>query len=90
MRKTPKEVYQEYKRNGDGSFAEWLGIRKPEIQMSFVYPCNGLYRMSNWVSCGSFRKRFISGEYCKTKKEAKESYKLALARHRKEMRELYE
>lgn len=82
--------YQDFLNSDSGcSFHEWLGIRRPEIQMSLIYPCNGLYRMTNWVRAGLFNRKFIAGEYCKTKKEAKASYKLALAKHRKEMREFY-
>ena len=82
--------YQEYLHSDPGcDFYEWLNIRRPEIRMSFVYPCSGAYQMINWVRDGIFGRKLIKGEYCKTKKEARESYKLALAKHRKEMREIY-
>lgn len=82
MRKTPKEVYQEYKRNGCGSFAEWLGIRKPEIRRGH----NGKFICSKFVRY-KYTSEFICGEPCDTAKLAKASYKKSLLEFHAAMRE---
>ena len=82
MRKTPKEVYQEYKRIGTGSFSEWLGISKPEIRLvhSGKLICS---KFARW----KYTSEFICGEPCDTAKAAKASYKKALLEFHAAMRE---
>jgi len=81
MRKTPKEVYQEYRQDGVGSFAEWIGISKPDISMAR----DGRYFVGKLCRT-RYSSNFIYGEPCRTLKEAKQSYKCALNAHLKEMR----
>lgn len=82
MRKTPKEVYQEYKSNGDGSFAEWLGISKPTITRRH----NGKFICSKVVR-RKYTTEIICSEPCDTQKAAKASYKKALLEFHSAMRE---
>lgn len=51
------------------SFAEWLGIDVPEREYGYHWDNRGKVRM---------RSSQVSGEFCKTLKEAKASYKQAL------------
>lgn len=72
----PKRTrYEEFCREDGGySFAEWLGIRRPEIEMRGPWR-EREYRM--------YRLRWdysveVSGDWAPTKKAAKDSYKAAL------------
>ncbi len=76
MKKTPKEIYREYKENGCGDFAEWLGISTPSIRCTH----NGYFVM--YKMCRTrYSSNMIYGDPAKTKKAAKESYKKALNFH---------
>lgn len=68
--------YQEYLDADYGhDFAEWLGINVPQVE----YNGRGECRMSR---LGNYRDSSIYGEWCKTKKAAKASYKDALKKYR--------
>lgn len=69
-----KRKYQEYlDADYGGSFSEWLGIETPYVE----YDHKGQCRMCR---IGNYWKISISGDWCRTKKAAKESYKKALQR----------
>lgn len=69
-----KQNYRDFMHADYGhDFHEWLCINKPEIESDYI----GNYRMFRWVwNCG----RDVQGEWSKTKKAAKASYKEALRR----------
>ena len=67
-----KSNYQDFQYAECGyDFHEWLGINKPRVD----YDRNGNCRMYRF---GNYRDVSIYGEWCKTKKAAKASYKAAL------------
>lgn len=71
-----KGNYQEYLDADYGhGFAEWMGIRVPEIE----YNSRGECRMYRTAPYHYSYHRDVEGKWCKTKKEAKASYKEALA-----------
>ncbi|CAG9177631.1 hypothetical protein [Cupriavidus pampae] len=94
--------YEEYLR-ADGcagdSFAEFLiGGRMPKFETRTRYDCilqqwsggdrfGCQYRMYRTVGDGWRDRRDVEGEWCKTKKEAKASYKGALKAHQERQRE---
>lgn len=94
--------YEEY-LNADGcagdSFAEFLiGGRVPKFETRTRYDCilqqwtggdrfGHQYRMYRTVGDGWRDRRDVEGEWCKTKKEAKASYKAALKEHQQRQRD---
>ena len=72
--------YDEYNRSECcESFAKFLGINKPKYESRWVLGAGYEYRMfrlDRSVSWAAYPD--ISGNWCKTKKAAKESYKAAL------------
>lgn len=62
------------------SFGEWLGIQLPEFECRTLDAYHGKYeyRMFRRSRCYWDTYRDVVGEWCKTKKEAKASYKAAL------------
>lgn len=75
--------YWEFRDSDCGnSFAEWLGIEVPRRKYNdCVWRCDPKY---NWVR---FESSKATGEYCKTLKEAKASYKAALTSARAQQKE---
>jgi hypothetical protein len=71
-----KSRYQEYLDVGDcyENFAHFLGYDKPEFETQWAMGKPSLYRMKSVRAIG---------EWCPTKKEAKSSYKTALASKKK-------
>ncbi|KEA54638.1 hypothetical protein DT73_00295 [Mangrovibacter sp. MFB070] len=73
-----KTRYEEY-LDADSclSFSEWLlGYRIPEVEYNRQGECR-MYRCSYDAAYG-YPRRDVEGEWCKTKKAAKVSYKAAL------------
>lgn len=69
-----KQRYHSYLRSDSGDdFANFLGIVKPV----FSYR-NGLWQCERVKFNGGFYPERVCGEWCHTKREAKESYKAAL------------
>ncbi|UVO09337.1 hypothetical protein LW347_05010 [Pectobacterium polonicum] len=69
--------YREYQDADYGhDFAEWLGINVPRVDYD---SSRGEWRMYRY---GDYRDSSIYGEWCKTKKAAKASYKDALKKYR--------
>lgn len=67
-----KRNYQEFQDADCGyDFHEWLGINKPRVDYDHYGNCR-MYRI------GNYRDVSIYGEWCKTKKYAKASYKAKL------------
>ena len=73
----PKRTkYEEYLRSECcESFSEWLGINKPEYDYRGYGP-NAEYRMFRRSGYDQFNG--VTGDWCKTMKDAKASYKEAL------------
>jgi hypothetical protein len=81
-----KATYQDYLySDGCDSFTDYLGIWLPKFEKSGGYFSKNtdLIRM---VSTNPNYLKTINGEYCKTQKAAKISYKLALKNERKKIR----
>jgi len=77
----PKRTkYEEYLRNdGCESFAEYMGINKPMLQQRFSVSMNGYeYQMYRIECYQGWHSVDVAGEWSKTKKGAKASYKAAL------------
>ncbi|UFT95023.1 hypothetical protein [Pectobacterium carotovorum] len=73
-----KRNWQEYldADYGHRDFAEWLGINTPRVDYD---SSRGEWRMYRY---GNYQESSIYGEWCKTKKAAKASYKEALKKYR--------
>lgn len=66
----PKGRYQDFmEHDGYDTFPDFLGIDVPQREYSYAYETRGFVRL---------KSRRATGEYCKTMKEAKASYKAAL------------
>jgi len=69
-----RRTYADFVNSGCGNtFAEYMGIVAPHYE--FIH---GGIRMVRWAEYG---RATVHGEVKPTKKEAKESYKKALAKH---------
>ncbi len=71
----PKGRYQDFmEHDGYDKFTDFLGIDVPLREYSYAYETRGFVRL---------KSRRATGEYCKTLKEAKASYKAALPKRQK-------
>lgn len=68
------------------SFAQFLGINQPELESRGHWPKRE-YRMFRSGRCSGFLTREVEGRWAPTKKEAKESYKIALQLQRRQLRD---
>ena len=88
----PKRTkYDEYLRSDScDSFAEWLGIVVPKLEVRTLPRHQYLYRYVRTRYLDNWYREEIAGEWCSTKKEAKASYKAELKRSKSAQKESYQ
>ena len=79
-----KTRYSEFVNADYGhSFAEWLGITVPTLDTRYYFRSGNQYQYSRWYGCTK-----VCGQWEKTMKAAKTSYKMAVAEYKRMMKQL--